>query len=209
MSIKAIPPGIRVIHIISNIAFWFFTAGFVLVSSVFIFYLFDSGEETNDFDFILPAHVNMAERGIFEIDEQEIQIQIVNAQAYIRFNNAPNKMIIFIILYSYPMIGTVVFILFVFKRFLTNVKKGLIFDIRNIKLLKIISYGLLAYWVLSLISYQIGYFYVEDIIKIPGVELTNSFDISLPVLFVAAFIWVLSHVFIAGIKLQEENELTI
>ena len=46
-------------------------------------------------------------------------------------------------------------------------------------------------------------------IKIEGVQITHQVDQHAGVLLVALFIWVLAHIFMTGLKLQEEKDLTI
>ena len=103
----------------------------------------------------------------------------------------------------------IIFLFYTFRKFIKNVKQGFVFTFDNIHLLKKLSYGIAGFWLFAIAYMQIMYYYVARKIAIENVEVTSEFSNFSGILFLAIFIWVLAHIFETGLKLKEENELTI
>ncbi len=102
--------------------------------------------------------------------------------------------------------------LWIFRTFIKNVKKGKIFSIKNISLLKRISYVLLGSWLVHLVYAQFILYFITRHFKFTHVQMiTDSYGLNsyAGILWIALFIWVLAHIFITGLKLQQEKDLTV
>lgn len=157
----------------------------------------------------LPGQVNFLETGILPMAGNDIKVELVEATARIHFFNTP----VFIarkfglVLLAVMIIGLI--ILWTFRQFVANVRKGDIFSIDNIYRLQRISYALVAFWFLMIIYPRISYYFISARLQFENVEILSEFDNYPGILLAALFIWVLSHIFIRGVKLQEEQDLTV
>ena len=86
-----------------------------------------------------PVKVDFMEVGNLSIDNQDIEVELVNASTQIHFINTPN----FITNKIAPFLLIVVivgwYLTFIFRKFIKNVKDGNPFTIDNIKILKHIA----------------------------------------------------------------------
>ena len=88
-------------------------------------------------------------------------------------------------------------------------KKHLIFTEDNIQHLKNVAYAILGLWIFIIVYMRIMYQSVAKHVEFEHVEILNDFPNFVGLLMVALFIWVLSHIFMTGVKLQEEQNLTV
>lgn len=143
------------------------------------------------------------------LNNQNIQVELVEATTQIHFFNTPNfitkkvgvAMLCVVLLASY--------LTWIFTRFIKNVKDGKVFTINNIDLLKRISYTLLGFWLFTVIYMRIAYYYIAKRLEFNNIHIRDDIPNFPGILFVALFIWVLAHIFITGLKLQQEKDLTI
>ena len=147
--------------------------------------------------------------------------QMKELKEYTNFNLVPFLIKLFMVLFIVTILILINTILRGWENFISLVKQGRCFEIDTIKNLKYISFILTGIWgvlfisdiitettVLTSISFQ------NTINDYSSSESLNSFDASfslpsLTYLLVATILWVISHILIQGIKLKEENELTI
>ena len=157
----------------------------------------------------LPGKVDYLKTGIMSLDGTNIKVELVEASARIHFFNTPTFLArhFAIILIGVTSFG--IFMMWTFRQFIVNVRKGLIFTLSNIILLQRISYSLVGFWVIMIIYQRSSYYYISRKVKIEDVEIMSDFDNHAGILLTALFIWVLSHIFIRGLKLQQEQELTV
>ena len=101
------------------------------------------------------------------------------------------------------------YLVWVFKKFITNVKNGSTFNIENIKILKKLAYGLVTLWVFTIIYMKIFYYYIGTRVEFENIRISSDTNNYGGLLIVALMIWVLAHIFIKGLELQEEKDLTI
>ena len=147
--------------------------------------------------------------------------QMKGLKEYTNFNLVPFLIKLFMVLFIVTILILINTILRSWENFISLVKQGRCFEIDTIKNLKYISFILTGIWgvlfisdiitettVLTSISFQ------NTINDYSSSESLNSFEASfslpsLTYLLVATILWVISHILIQGIKLKEENELTI
>ena len=100
-------------------------------------------------------------------------------------------------------------IVFEFRKFISRVKKGIIFTQNNIFSLKKIAYGLVALWIFTNVYFRIANYYIAANLSFEQVRITNETPYYSGILFLALFIWVIAHIFITGLKIKEEQDLTV
>jgi hypothetical protein len=157
----------------------------------------------------LPVKVSFLETGILPLAGTDIKVELVEATSKIHFFNTPMFLAKSFshILFGVLCIGF--FLLWTFRQFVANVRKGRIFTVSNISLLKRISYALLLFWLFTIVYTRSIYYYIAAPLKFENVEILHEFNNYPGILLAALFIWVLSHIFIRGLKLREEQDLTI
>ena len=156
-----------------------------------------------------PVKIDFLETGTLSLNGQDVDVEFVEASSKIHFFNTPSFItkkagIAILIVTSFA-----IYLLWVFRKFIMNVKNGLTFNIENISLLKKLSYGLLGFWLFSIIYMQFLYYYIAKNIEMANIRISHDFTDQSNVLLFALFIWVLAHIFITGLKLQEEQDLTV
>ncbi|MEA3443187.1 MAG: DUF2975 domain-containing protein, partial [Bacteroidota bacterium] len=95
------------------------------------------------------------------------------------------------------------------RKFITNVKHNKIFEIANIRLLQNLAYAIFALWIFTIIYMRIMFYSIASNVEFEHIEILEEFPNFAGIPMLALFIWVLSHVFITGVKLQEEQNLTV
>ena len=147
--------------------------------------------------------------------------QMKELKEYTNFNLVPFLIKLFMVLFIVTILILINTILRSWENFMSLVKQGRCFEIDTIKNLKYISFILTSIWAVLFISDIITETTVLTSISFQNTvndyslsESLSSFDASfslpsLTFLIVATILWVISHILIQGIKLKEENELTI
>ena len=144
-----------------------------------------------------------------------------NTLQYTNFDQVP-----FVIKSLFLLIATLIIIpalivLKFWKNFISLINFGKYFEIDTIKNLKYISYILFMVWFLgfalhdilnptisTFISSQIDF--TKDGLSLNVYNKEGGFTLpSVFFLFNAAIFWILAHILIEGIKIKEENELTV
>lgn len=155
----------------------------------------------------LPGKVNYLQNGI--LAGSNIQVELVEASARIHFFNTPTYIARSFVMMLMGVMALGLFLLLTFRTFVANVRKGYVFTVSNITLLQRISYTLLAFWIILIIYQRIMYHYISSHVEIDNIEVLGEFNNYPGILLIALFIWVLTHIFRRGLKLQEEQALTI
>ena len=209
MNEKKTPLCFHVIYWIMNII----TALFAIVSiGLIVFYVMlwtDFFGNDLQLHVNLPGQVNIVSPGTMEYDGATVNIELVEAVTRIHFINTPPSLARKFILILLGVCAFGFFLLWTFRQFIVNVRKGLIFTISNIILLQRISYTLVGFWIFLIVYIRTTYYLISARVEVENVEIVSEFDNYPWILLMALFLWVLSHIFIRGLKLKEEQELTI
>ncbi len=209
MKIRKPPLSIRVIYWFTSIMFGLLTI--ILFATIIFNALLYTDFFGNDMQLHiqLPVKVDFLEIGNLHVNDQDINVQLVDATSQIHFIDTPKFItrkggvaILFVVLFGCYLIWT-------FRKFIKNVKNNQTFTLNNIELLKRISYTLLIFWLFTVIYMRIAYYYIAKRLEFESVRITDDIPNYLGILFVALFIWVLAHIFSTGLKLQQEKDLTI
>jgi len=130
---------------------------------------------------------------------------------YLVFNQLPIGSKLVVLIYLTVMLFMVVFSIWFFKKFMKSINVGDYFRKETIINLRRLSYLLLGLW-------GVNFIYEIIISSLWSVKESSGFlddwsvivDVpSISVLIFALVLWVVSHVFIHGAELKEENNLTI
>ncbi len=153
--------------------------------------------------------IDFLEVGSLEINDQIVKVEFVEANSKIHFIDTPrfiaNKVAIAMLIVSAGFF----YLLLIFKKFINNVKNGDTFTIKNIRILKKLSYGLVALWAFTNIYMFLLYHYIGTRIEMDNIKISSNLNNYSGILFAALLIWVIAHIFIKGLELQEEKDLTI
>ena len=170
-----------------------------------------TGHELDDTDMRvqLPAKVDIAQQGTLQVMGEEITVQLVDAESQLRLVNPPSKLIKYIMVSILLLILGVAYLVCQFRTIVKNVRNGLVFEIENIRLLKKIAYILAGFWLVMLIYIQVGTHIVQEHMHVEGVSFSGDPVSTSNVLVMSLCLWVLAHIFSTGLKMKEEQALTI
>lgn len=202
------PLSIKVIYWVTNIIFWLFTVVSVLAVAVAIALMFNLFGNTQLHTGI-PVAVDILEQGKLEINNTITNVKFVEMYGKLHFIDTPASLGRIYSIFIFIILGLFFFILLTFRRFINNVYKGIYFEINNIALLKRISYTLIGVWTFTVFYAYFQYYYIVKHLEFSSVKISGDIQTYPVILLFALFIWVLSHIFMKGCKLQEENNFTI
>ena len=203
------PLSIRIIYWFSNIILGLLTIIF-LATIVFNILLYtDFFGNDMQLHTALPVKVDFLEMGNLYLNGQDIKVELVEASTRIHFFDTPNFItkkvgiaLLFVVLFA---IG----LTWLFRTFIKNVKEGETFTVKNITLLQKLAYTLVALWLFTVIYMRLAYYYIAKNLEFEHIFITDEIPNYSGILMTAFFIWVLAHIFITGVRLQEEQDLTI
>lgn len=202
------PLSISIIYWVTNITFWIYVAASMLLLVIAFLFMFKIFDETQ-LHVGVPIGINILEQGKAELNNTIVNVEFVEMYGKIHFMNTP-PFIGRIYSWFILIITSIFFFIFLtFRRFINNVHKGVFFELKNIALLKRISYALAGIWGFTVFYAYFQYFYLVKNIQFESLESTGDVQTYPVILLVALFLWVLSHIFMKGCKLQEENNYTI
>ncbi len=202
------PLSIRIIYWITVVSQ--FLLGLVIIATIaFNVFIYLDISDNLQLHTQFPVEIDFLEVGSLEINDQIIKVEFVEANSKIHFIDTPrfiaNKVAIAMLIVSAGFF----YLLLIFKKFIKNVKNGDTFNINNIKILKKLSYGLVALWAFTNIYMFLLYHYIGTRIEMDNIKISSNLNNYSGILFAALLIWVIAHIFIKGLELQEEKDLTI
>lgn len=203
------PLSIKILFWLSNISFWMmsFITGIVLVANAIILF----GDYTQEFQMRInmPVPIEVVETGVLHLDDGDLNVKIENAYGRLHFVDAPMFVTIKVIqiLFFVMLIGW--FITWKFRNFMKNIRNGLYFEIENINNLKHVSYGLVILFIMTRVYMWIMKNVLEKSLEFSSIKVGGDAYDTDAIIYVALLLWVLAHVFVKGIELKQEQELTI
>ncbi len=204
------PLSIKVIYWITNITFWIYVA-VTLLALVLVAVLMFSELELLQLHVGIPVEVNVIEKGTLDLNmlSSLANVKLVEMTGNVHFIDTPPEVgrVYAVIIFSIVILFLYIFL--IFKRFIGNVYDGLYFDLKNISLLKRISYALVIIWIYLVFYAYFQYYFLVINMNFDTIEFTSDVQTYPVILIVALFIWVLSHIFMKGCELQEEHNSTI
>ena len=203
------PLSIRIIYRVTEVVFWLFLLVLVLSVGLNIAFFSEAFGDKMQLHIALPVKVNYTEKGTMDVFGQLQEIEFVEGLGKIHLiDTNPDMAKVF----GVAMLMVVIITMYIFVnfwRFIGNVYRGYIFEPFNIRMLKNMAYGLVAFWAFDLIYKAVFYYLFVRNMKFEHLEITGEFSSNWVLLLVALFLWMLSHIFLMGVKLQKEQELTV
>ena len=205
------PVSIRIIFILNEVIFWLFNLVMVLVLVVSFLVLinFFSNEHQLDLQVSLPVAFNANLDGAMVGQNSSTAVQLLEAYGDIKFPGTPPTIAKLFIIPLFIVTGVMYFMLFIFRKFIWSVNRGVIFETKNIRRLRILALSLLAFWFLWHVYDYVVMITVVRKLHFGTIEFTNNTQSHVLLLIFSLFLWVLSHIFLKGLKLEEETSLTI
>jgi hypothetical protein len=200
---------IKLIDGLSRLFFWFFAAGASLFVIVIVFNSLGLASTNVNVGIDIPTSFKVLERGSFNNGDTPIAITITEASGRIMFENAPRQFTAILLLFVVPVIAAFLYMLWLFKGFIKNVKLGNTFKAENIRHLKCIAYVIAGMWLYMQTVYAVYNFYIVPRFSFNTLQFEYSHKLFGGTLFFALFMWVLSHIFEKGAEIEEENRLTV
>lgn len=157
----------------------------------------------------LPGAIEFVDEGVLETAKGRVPIELVEANASIRFVETPSFISRKLLPIMFFMAVVCFYLIWLFRRFMLNVKKGQIFIAGNITLLKNLAYSLAGFWLICVLYMQLFYYLVTNNLRFEELNIAKDIPHFGGLLMAALLIWVLAHIFGTGLKLQEEKDLTI
>ena len=209
MKTSKTPLSIKVIYWITQIIFGLLliVGGGVIVFNIMLFTDFFGNDLQLHVQF--PVKVNILEEGNLFLSGQNIKIELVEGITKIHFFNTPMFLARWFGSAMLIAMGIIIYLIFTFRKFIINVKQHTIFVIDNIQYLKNIAYGLFTLWLFAIVYMRIIYSVIGSRVEFNYVEIIQDYPKFSGLLLLSLFIWVLSHIFMTGLRLQEEKDLTV
>ncbi len=204
------PRSISLIYWFVKVTFWIYvTASVIAMFLVVAILLF--GMEDLQLHVGTPVKINVVEQGTLDVNlsEKLAEVKLVGLTGDVHFVNTPIEIGRIYAVFIFIIVLLFLYIFIIIKRFITNVYNGIYFDFNNISLLKRISYALIIIWLFLVFFGFFQYYFLIINMNFETVEFTANVQTYPVILLFALFIWVLSHIFMKGCELQEENKLTV
>ena len=157
----------------------------------------------------IPVKMDVVEVGTFEFGDQSTTVQLKEMIGKLQFDATPLLIQRFYGVFILIILSLTYYLLLTFRVFITQVYQGHYFDRKNILLLKRISYGLLAIWIITVFYGYFQYFFIISNLNFESIFTDGNVETYPVILIFALFIWVLSHIFMKGVEIKSEQELTI
>lgn len=144
-------------------------------------------------------------------DKSYFKMPIGESDIYIPVDNElVKKHVKIYLIYFTGSISYVLFVLFLLSRFLKNCTNGHYFEQSNAKILRLIAYSGIA---AVIIHYLYQYFSVVKLIgdfeSSYGLSLERTFNFNYTYIIISLILLVIAEAFKEGVKLKDENSLTI
>ena len=203
------PLSFNVIYWVMNIVTGLFA--FVCLAAIVFYVMLWTDLFGNDLQLHvdMPGEFSFRNTGTLEHEGGIAEVELVEARGRLHIVDTPLPIARKFVLIMMGVCALGMYIIWTFRQFVANVRALKIFTVSNILSLQNISYAILGLWVYIIIFRRVSYYYITARLDFENVEIVSEFN-SYPWLLMAAlFLWVLSHILIRGLKLREEQDLTI
>lgn len=209
MKTQKTPWSIKILYWFTQFAFWMTSIITVVVILANLVLLTDIFTEPIQLRISMPVPIEVLESGVLHLENSDLPVRIEQAYGKLHFVDTPiyiTRMVVKLMLVVI-LIGW--FITFKFRKFMRNLKNGLLFEIENINNLKHISYGLVALFVFSRFYMGMLKIMMEKQLEFSTIKIGGDAYNTDVIIEIALLLWVLAHVFVKGIEMKNEQELTI
>lgn len=200
---------IKIIYWVTQITFWIFVAGGAIMTFIGLGMLFNLINHDLHLHIGLPVAFDLAETGKLRLLSHSVDIRFMDAYGKITFSELPSLIGRVYGLFILGLVGITFFMFYTFRKFIMNVYHGIVFSRENFRLLRIIAYALLVFWVFIVIYSIAQNFIIAQHLHFDSLIYAGSMQFHMEVVVVALLLLMLSHIFMHGTELKEERELTI
>ena len=210
METKKTPRSIKIIYWILNVKL-VGTAILLFIAIVMNVFLYTSDYHgTIEFLHKTPIKMIIKEKGETRINDERVGLHLHETKTEVGLCCAPKYIYQAFHFISYVLLVSGFYIIWIFRRFFINVMNHKTFTKENILLLKNIAYAYTGV-LLFIVLYRLVFFYSLAVdMKFENAEVARFprlIDINL--FLIPLFLWGFAYMFIKGLKLKEETELTI
>ena len=209
MKTKNNPLSIKIIYYLTQFIFWITILGTVLMLFFFTGNVTGMFSEDTETSLDIPVRIHVEETGTFTAYGQTYDVKIQDATGKFEFTGLPKQVYGLTLVSVVILLALLLAVIWYFRKFIINVYRGVYFDQSNISYLKKMAYSLFIMWCYLLVVSNVTAGFIMSTTEFDSVRFAGSKSDSSALLFSALFIWVLSHIFSKGMKLEQEQELTI
>ena len=116
---------------------------------------------------------------------------------------------IFLSLLDWMVIICCIYAIVQFVKMIRNIHRNIIFDWANVKRLRRLGLSLILCFCCSLVTFAINNHLVSQVISLKDCDFSIAFQFSDPTLLIGFTSLLFAEIFAIGLKLKEENDLTI
>ncbi|MDF1548687.1 MAG: DUF2975 domain-containing protein [Bacteroidales bacterium] len=209
MEQKNHPLSIRIILFLTNLGLGLLALFLLVIVIVNIVLYTNMYNENIGISIPLPVEIDFLQTGKINIGDKISDFKFSDSKTELSIKNAPSTFTRSAAILALIVILFSAYLLSIFRNFILNVKRGKTFSMHNILLIKKLAYGLSFFWLFAqLYTILIDYFIVSHL-EYEQIDIKYQLINYPEILILALFIWVIAHVFSTGLKLQEEQDLTV
>lgn len=204
------PISIRVIYILTSIVYYItiFTSSFGIIFAIGLitgFWGDDVQLHTQ-----MPFEASVHETGTVVYLGQEVQVKLVEATGRFHFIDTPKVVARTNAIPMFVVFPLMFWIVYLFHRFVRNVSEGKIFVTANFKYLQKLGIGLAVLWLFAVVYMKVLEYLIMGELKFNTIGFSSDGGNWFGGIFLGSlFTLALAHIFLKGMELKEENELTI
>lgn len=116
---------------------------------------------------------------------------------------------IFLSLLDWMVIICCIYAIVQFVKMIRNIHRNIIFDWANVKRLRRLGFSLILCFCCSLVTFAINNHLVSQVISLKDCDFSIAFQFSDPTLLIGFTSLLFAEIFAIGLRLKEENDLTI
>ena len=116
---------------------------------------------------------------------------------------------IFLSLLDWMVIICCIYAIVQFVKMIRNIHRNIIFDWANVKRLRRLGFSLILCFCCSLVTFAINNHLVSQAISLKDCDFSIAFQFSDPTLLIGFTALLFAEIFAIGLKMKEENDLTI
>lgn len=116
---------------------------------------------------------------------------------------------IFLSLLDWMVIICCIYAILQFVKMIRNIHRNIIFDWANVKRLRRLGFSLILCFCCSLVTFAINNHLVSQVISLKDCDFSIAFQFSDPTLLIGFTSLLFAEIFAIGLRLKEENDLTI
>lgn len=116
---------------------------------------------------------------------------------------------IFLSLLDWMVIICCIYAIVQFVKMIQNIHRNIIFDWANVKRLRRLGFSLILCFCCSLVTFAINNHLVSQVISLKDCDFSIAFQFSDPTLLIGFTSLLFAEIFAIGLRLKEENDLTI